>query len=296
MKKCLNLFTCLLIGLLTACSSESSSVQSASVQPQTASNFGEITVISRESGSGTRDAFTELTGILEKDAEGNKSDKTTIEAIIMDGTQAVMTQVSQDINAIGYISLGSLNESVKAVKVEGVEATAENVKSGSYILQRPFNIATKSELSGEAADFVNYIMSEEGQSLIYENGYIAVQEGEPFESTMPSGKISVVGSSSVSPVMEKLIEAYNAVNPNLTIELQTLDSTAGINAAMEGVCDIGMASRDLKDDEKETLVQTTIAKDGIAVIVNKENSRDNLTMAQIKSIFTGESTDWSQIN
>ena len=251
-----------------------------------------ISVITREEGSGTRDAFVELTGVLTKDEDGNKTDGTTKEAITLSSTQGVMSNVAGDPMAIGYISLGSLNDTVKAVKVDGVEATSENVKNGSYTLSRPFNIATKETLSEAAQDFVNYIMSYEGQALITSKGYIAVQEGEAFVSSLVSGKVVIKGSSSVSPVMEKLIESYADYNPNVTIELQTSDSSSGVNDAKEGVCDIGMASRVLKDSEKEVLVETTIAMDGIAVIVNIENPVDALSMDEIRQIFIGEMTEF----
>lgn len=252
-----------------------------------------ITVVTREEGSGTRDAFVELTGVLVKDDAGNKTDNTSKEAVVIDGTQAVISNVAGNPYAIGYISLGSMNDTVKAVKVNGVEATAANVKSASYELARPFNIATKSDLSEVAKDFVDFILSADGQKVVEDNGYVAVSENAAYSGSKPSGKVTVAGSSSVSPVMEKLKEAYEAINTNATVEIQTTDSSAGMTAAKEGTCDIGMASRELKSSESEVLTSTKIAMDGIAVIVNKDNTTDALTTEQIKNIFTGEAATWS---
>lgn len=254
-----------------------------------------ITVVSREEGSGTRDAFIELTGVQTKDDNGNKTDNTTDEAIIIDGTQAVMSNIVGNEYAIGYISLGSLNDTVKAVKVGGVTPSAEAIKDGSYVLSRPFNIATKDTLSDVAQDFVDFILSTDGQQVVADAGCVSLDGGSAYAGSKPSGKIVVAGSSSVSPVMEKLKEAYLAVNTNATIEIQTNDSSSGINAAEEGTCDIGMASRALKDSEKETLTETMIAMDGIAVIVHKDNPTDDLTKEQIAKIFTGEAAAWDEI-
>ena len=253
-----------------------------------------ISVVTREEGSGTRDAFTELTGVLVKDGD-NKTDNTTTSAVTINSTGAVITNVKDNEAAIGYISLGSLNDTVKALKIGGVEATADNVKSGDYAVSRPFNIAYKSELSDVAQDFVDYIMSSDGQKIVSDNGYVTVSENAAYSGKKPSGKISVAGSSSVSPVMEKLAEAYQKVNTNAKVEIQTSDSSAGMQSAMGGTCDIGMASRDLKDEEKSALKAETIAKDGIAVIVNNANTCDDLTLDQVKSIYTGETTVWSDI-
>lgn len=259
------------------------------------SSLGEITVISREDGSGTRGAFVELTGVEEKDADGNKVDRTTEEAVIANSTDVVLTQVSGNNSAIGYISLGSLNDTVKALKVDGAEASVENIKSGSYTVARPFNIAVKEGLSAQAQDFIDFIMSTEGQNVVKENKYIPSDNTESYSGSA-SGKIVVAGSSSVTPVMEKLAEAYKALNPDVVIEVQQSDSTSGMKAAMEGTCDIGMASRDLKDSELEAgLIPTAIAMDGIAVIVNNANPADSVTKDQIKGIFTGEITDWSEV-
>lgn len=253
-----------------------------------------IAVVTREEGSGTRDAFTELTGVLVKDGD-KKTDNTTSSAVTINSTEAVITNVKDNDSAIGYISLGSLNDTVKALKVGSVEATAENVKSGDYVISRPFNIAYKGELSEVAQDFVDYILSSDGQKVVADEGYVAVTENAAYNGKKPEGKISVAGSSSVSPVMEKLAEAYQKVNTNAKVEIQTSDSSAGMQAAMEGTCDIGMASRELKDKEASELKATTIAKDGIAIIVNKANSCEDLTVDQIKSIYTGETTVWSDV-
>lgn len=256
----------------------------------------DITIVSREDGSGTRGAFIELFGIEEKNGD-EKIDMTTQEAQITNNTSVMMTTVAGDEYSIGYISLGSLDDSVKAVKIDGAEATAENVKSGGYKVSRPFNIATKEDADNEAAqDFVNFIMSEEGQKVVEDNHYIAVDDVKPFEGTSPSGKVVVGGSSSISPVMEKLIEAYKAVNPNVEIELQTTDSTTGMTSVIDGSYDIGMASRELKDTElSEGLKATVIATDGIAVIVNKNSTVDELSSEQVKSIYTGEALTWDEV-
>lgn len=253
---------------------------------------GLISVVSREDGSGTRGAFIELFGIEEKDADGNKIDHTTTEATIANSTEIVLSNVAGDPNAIGYVSLGSLNDSVKALKINDVEATVDNIKNGSYEISRPFNIATNGTPSEVTQDFINFILSADGQAVVEEKGYIqAVDAPEAFESTQAEGKIVIAGSSSVSPVMEKLIEAYKAVNANAEIELQTSDSTTGLQAAMDGTADIGMASRELKDSEA-SLSATVIAIDGIAVIVNNENTVDSMTTDEVKAIFTGETTTW----
>lgn len=254
-----------------------------------------ITVVSREDGSGTRGAFIELFGIEEKDASGNKKDKTTEEAIIANKTDVMLQNVAGDENAIGYVSLGSLNSSVKAVKIDDVEATVANVKNGTYKISRPFNIATKDGISETAQDFIDFILSKEGQEVV-SNGYIPVDDSaQPYSGTKPAGKVVVGGSSSVTPIMEKLKEAYTAVNPSAEIEIQMSDSTSGMTGAMEGTYDIGMASRDLKDSEKAQLTDTAIALDGIAVIVSKDNSVSSLTSEQVKDIFTGAVEKWSDV-
>lgn len=291
------LFGVLAVSAFAGCGGAGSSSNGSSDTGSDAAKFDAsktISVVTREEGSGTRDAFTELTGVLVKDGD-NKTDNTTTSAVTINSTEAVITNVKDNEAAIGYISLGSLNDTVKALKIGGVEATADNVKSGDYAVSRPFNIAYKGELSDVAQDFVDYIMSADGQKIVSDNGYVTVSENAAYSGKKPSGKISVAGSSSVSPVMEKLAEAYQKVNTNAKVEIQTSDSSAGMQSAMGGTCDIGMASRDLKDEEKSALKVETIAKDGIAVIVNNANTCDDLTLDQVKSIYTGETTVWSDI-
>ena len=247
-----------------------------------------ISVMSREEGSGTRGAFIELFGVEQKNSSGKKVDYTTEEAAITNSTSVMLTSVAGDIYSIGYVSLGSLNDSVKALKIEGVDATVSNIKNKSYKISRPFNIAVKEKLSAPAQDFVNFIMSSEGQKIVEKNKYIAV-ESKSFTSNKASGKVVVAGSSSVSPVMEKLIEAYKSVNPNARIELQTSDSTTGVTNAANGTCDIGMASRGLKETEKaKGLKEITIAIDGIAVVVNKANPLVNAKIEIVRDIYMGK--------
>ena len=254
----------------------------------------EITLVSREAGSGTRGAFVELTGVEVKDADGKKVDMTSEDAVIQNGTAQVITTVEGDENAIGYISLGSLGDTVKAVTVNGVEATPANVKNATYTVARPFNIAVKEGLSDTAKDFIAWILSEEGQKIVLANHYVEL-EPAAYTAAPVAGKIVIGGSSSVGPLMEKLAEAYKAINADVEIEVQISDSTTGMKGAADGTFDIGMASRELKDSEKETLTPTVIAMDGIAVIVNKANPVTNLETEQIRQIFTGEVTDWDQV-
>jgi phosphate transport system substrate-binding protein len=285
------------MGTMVACgSSGSASNDSKTGSVGSSSKSQTITVVSREDGSGTRGAFIELFGIEEKDASGKKVDNTTDDATITNSTEVMMTTVAGDEAAIGYTSLGALNSSIKALKVDGAEATAANVKSGTYKISRPFNIATKGTVSEVTQDFINYILSEDGQKIVESNGYISQGNSGAFTSNGASGKIVVAGSSSVTPVMEKLLEAYQKVNTGAKIELQESDSTTGMTAAIDGTCDIGMASRELKDSEKSAgLTNQVIALDGIAVIVNNKNSASNITSEQVKAIFTGETTDWSNV-
>lgn len=255
----------------------------------------DITVVSREDGSGTRGAFIELFGIEQKDENGNKVDHTTEDANITNSTEVMMSTVAGNEYAIGYVSLGSLGDSVKAVKIDGAEATEENIKAGTYKVSRPFNIATKDEISDIAQDFINFILSEEGQKVVAENGYISLDDVKPYESNGATGKVVVAGSSSVTPVMEKLKEAYQKVNSGAEIEINQSDSTTGMTSAMSGICDIGMASRELKDEEAQELTSIVIATDGIAVIVNNDSPVEELTSDQVKAIFTGETVAWDEI-
>lgn len=300
------LITGIMAVAMTACGSSNSGTDNSGSTDGTAKtessadadsdwdNTRDITVVSREDGSGTRGAFVELFGI-EEEVNGEKVDMTTEEANITNSTSVMMSTVAQDEYAIGYISLGSLDDSVKAVKVDGSEATAENIKNGSYKISRPFNIATKEDLSDAAQDFEDFILSTEGQKVVEDNKYIPLDDVSDYKSNGASGKVVVAGSSSVSPVMEKLKEAYQAVNSDVEVEIQTSDSTTGMQNAIDGVCDIGMASRELKDSEKEAgLTPTVIAMDGIAVVVNNDNPTDELSSDQIKSIFTGDVLTWDE--
>lgn len=256
----------------------------------------DITIVSREDGSGTRGAFVELFGI-QQEVDGEKVDMTTVDAQVTNNTSVMLTTVAGDEYAIGYVSLGSLDDSVKALKIDGAEATEENIKDGSYKVSRPFNIAVKEGTDNEVVnDFISFIMSEEGQKVVADNGYIPVEETKAYEGTKPSGEAVVGGSSSIAPVMEKLIEAYKAVNPNAKIELQSSDSTTGMTSTLEGSYDIGMASRELKEEEVgQGLQATVIATDGIAVIANNDNPTEELSSEQVKSIYTGEVYTWDEV-
>ena len=256
----------------------------------------DVTIVSREDGSGTRGAFIELFGIEEKQDDGTKVDMTTTDAQITNNTSVMLTTVADNEYALGYVSLGSLNDSVKALKIDGAEATAENIENGSYKVSRPFNIAVKKDLNNKVAkDFMSFIMSTEGQKVVADEKYIAVADVKDYAGTKPSGSCVVGGSSSVSPLMEKLIEAYKAVNPNASIELQTSDSTTGMTSTIEGSYDIGMASRELKEEEAAELEPTVIATDGIAVVVNNANPLDELSADQVKDIYMGNVSTWDEI-
>lgn len=305
MKKtvCLLLAGLMTIGALTGCGSSADNKKDDSAKTETTGEkksdgfdtSSDITVVSREDGSGTRGAFIELFGVQQEE-NGEKVDMTTEEAVIANSTAVMMTTVAGDDYAIGYASLGSLDDTTKALKVDGVEPSVDTIKDGSYKISRPFNIVTKDNVSDVAQDFINYIMSEDGQKIISANKYIEVANSGAFTSTNPKGKIVVAGSSSVTPVMEKLIEAYKAINTNADIELQESDSTTGITSTSDGTCDIGMASRELKDTETSLgLKATVIAMDGIAVIVNNNNPADDYTVDQVKNIFTGSAAKWEDV-
>lgn len=253
-----------------------------------------IVVISRESGSGTRGAFVELFGVEKKDAQGRKVDMTTLDADITNSTQVCLSSVAGNVSAIGYVSLGALNASVKALKIDGAVASAANVKNGSYKISRPFNVVTKEGASDAAREFLRFVMSDAGQAVVEKNGYISVGAQGAYEKRVTKGKVSVAGSSSVFPVMEKLQEAFASVNPGVTVEVSQSDSTVGIMSAAQGVCDIGMASRDLKAEESGVSA-TAIAIDGIAVIVNNARAVDGLSKAQVRDIFCGDITKWSAL-
>ncbi|MDO5026333.1 MAG: substrate-binding domain-containing protein [Tissierellia bacterium] len=297
--------------VLTACGSnnddqteetnEEVSTEQAATDNQEATSEGEssmgaISLVSREDGSGTRGAFTELVGLIEETEDGEE-DMTSLDSNVQNTTNGVMTIVAQDQGAIGYISLGSLNDTVKAVKVDGVEATEENVESGDYALYRPFNLAYKEDsLSEIGEDFLKFIKSPDGQAIVEENGYVKIPAEDEYEASSLSGDLKIAGSTSVSPLMEKMIEAYNELNPDVNIEMQSIGSTEGINTTLDGASEIAMASRALKEEELEQLTGLVIANDGIAVIVNKENPIDDLTLDQVRSMFTGEITDWGELN
>lgn len=279
----------MLAGALTGCGGSGEATEDSAAG-------GAITVVSREDGSGTRGAFIELFGIEEKNDAGEKVDMTTDMAEITNSTAVMMTTVAGNTAAIGYVSLGSLDDSVKVLEIDGVEATVDNIKNGTYSVARPFNIATGAEVSEAAQDFINFIMSAEGQAVVEENGYISQGNTGAYEPTGATGEVIVAGSSSIIPVMEKLKEAYEAVNANVSIQVQQSDSTTGMTSTMEGMCDIGMASRELKDSELEAgLNPTVIAMDGIAVVVNHANTVNGLASAQVKDIFTGAVTDWAEV-
>ena len=283
-------------GLAVGCGSADSGSSDDKSSKGDWDSSNDITIVSREDGSGTRGAFVELFGI-QQEVDGEKVDMTTVDAQVTNNTSVMLTTVAGDEYAIGYVSLGSLDESVKALKIDGAEATEENIENGSYKVSRPFNIAVKEGADNEVAnDFITYIMSTEGQKIVADNGYIPVADTKAYDGTKPSGSAVVGGSSSVSPVMEKLIEAYKSVNPNAKIELQTSDSTTGMTSTLEGSYDIGMASRELKEEEVgQGLKATVIATDGIAVIVNNDNPTEELSSDQVKSIYTGETYTWDEV-
>lgn len=283
---------------------------------------GYIGVVSREDGSGTRGAFVEIVGVVDED----DNDMTTLDAVIQNSTNGVMQTVAGDVQAIGYISLGSLGDAVKGLAVDGVEVTSENVTNGSYPIARPFNVAWSkdTELSDVATDFLDFVYSAQGQTIVEEEGYVQVtrsageeaeevtqEETTEAESTeesseetveLPSyeaagleGTIEVVGSTSVSPIMEKLAEAYSELNEGVTINITSNGSSAGMEAAMNGTAELGMASRDLTDDEKGALNYDAVAIDGIAVIVHTENPLSDISLEHVKQIFLGEVTEWEEI-
>lgn len=256
----------------------------------------DITVVSREDGSGTRGAFIELVG-LEEEKDGEKKDLTTDEAVVQNSTNGVMQTVSQDPSAIGYVSLGSVNDNVKKVKVDGAEATEENIESGAYTLQRPFNLAFKEDkLDDLAKDFLAFVLSKDAQDIVEKEGYIKV-EAKDYKGKKIKGDLTIAGSTSVTPLMEKLVEKYKDVNPDANIEIQSTGSSSGIESTISDVSQIAMASRELKDDEKDKLQVEVLAKDGIAVIVNKEDSKINdLTKEQLKEIFSGKVKNTSNLN
>lgn len=297
-KKSSKLVLTLGLGLfLAACGNSSTDATESDTSEGNFDAAQTIHVISREDGSGTRGAFTEITKVLEKNAEGNEEDKTYMEATIQNSTDGVMTSVMSDTTSIGYISLGSLNDKIKAVEIEGVQPTANTIKDGSYAIARPFNVAYKDQLNKNAQDFWDFMFSQQGQEIVVKEGYVESDDKAPVY-TAPNtikGKISVVGSTSVTSVMEILAEEYQALNPDVTIDITSNGSSAGVAAAIDGTADIGMASRELKEEEKTDLTVEVLAMDGIAVIVNNENPIDELTMEQVKDVFTGKLTSWEDL-
>jgi phosphate transport system substrate-binding protein len=263
---------------------------------KTESGTGQINVVSREEGSGTRGAFVELFDLKGKNSKGDTVDMTTSSAIVTNSTSVTLTTVAGDKSAIGYASLGALNDSVKVLNIDGQKASVETIKDGSYKISRPFNIVTKSEISKSAKDFMTYILSSDGQKIVKDNGYIPLEQKEPYQTSVITGKVVVSGSSSVTPVMEKLKEAYGKVNPGVKVDIQQSDSSTGITDTIDGTSDIGMASRELEEAEKAKGVSSTvIAMDGIALVVNKANEVENLTSQQVKDIFSGKITDWKDL-
>lgn len=281
------------VGILAACDSEVAN-EGTATDSEVA---GEIIVVSREDGSGTRGAFTEITGVMAEDENGEETDQTYLEAVIQNGTEGVLSTVSGDSNSIGYVSLGSLNDTVRGLPIDGVEPTNETVQDGSFPISRNFNIAWGGDLSEVTQDFIDYILSAEGQAIAVEEGYVEYVTGaEAYAGDgSQTGNISVVGSTSVTPLMEVLAEEYSKLNEGVQIDITSNGSSAGMTAAMDGTADIGMASRDLKEEEEAELESTPIAVDGIAVIVNKSNNTESLTLEQVRQIFTGEITEWEEV-
>lgn len=256
----------------------------------------EITVLSREDGSGTRSAFVELFGVKREDESGKSYDATTPEAIITNNTSVMISTVAQDKYAIGYISLGALGGSVKALAIDGVQPTTANIESGLYPVLRPFNIVTKDVPSAAAQDFIGFILSADGQRVVADTGYISNADAPAYSPGGLSGAITVAGSSSVSPVMEKLKEAYIALNPAVSIEIQQSDSTTGVTNTVEGICDIGMVSRELRDSERAAgIIDTVIARDGLVVIVGNDNPLAELSGETVRAVFSGDIIRWGDV-
>lgn len=285
-------FGCTLAAAMMAGLSGCSNAQAADEQ-STSKSASTVSVLSRESGSGTRSAFLELFG-LEQDGK----DLVKPDAEVTNSTAVMMTTVGQNPNAVGYISLGSLNDSVKAVSIDGVAPSVETIRDGSYSISRPFLIVQKEDAANALADdFTTYILSSDGQSVVEEAGYVPLQTNETYTPAAIDGSITVGGSSSVTPVMEKLAEAYQNENPDAEVVVMQTDSSTGASSTIEGVYDVGMLSRELKDEEKESgLKSTVIANDGIVLIVNPANSVSDLTREQVAQLYKGEITNWSDLN
>lgn len=251
----------------------------------------DINVISREAGSGTRDAFTQLTGIKE-----NGSDNTAVTSEITSSTFVVIKSVAGDKNAIGYVSLGTLAGDIKALKINGTAPSAENIENGTYPLVRTFNIVDRGDLTAEAQDFVDFVMSAEGREIIEKEGYVAAGEAdspEKSEKDSRKGRIVIAGSTSVAPLMDVLADKYMKYHPKVKIEIQQTGSGAGITSVLAGACDIGISSRELTEEEMAKGARASaIARDGIVVIVNQENETEDMTIDEIRDIFTGRRTVW----
>ena len=256
------------------------------------SSGNSIHVVTREEGSGTRGAFVDLFGVV---LDG--VDLIWDRAEVSNSTSVMITTIAGNVNAIGYISMGSLSDSVKALKINGVEATTDNVRAGTYEISRPFNMVYLDGLNELGGDFLEFILSDNGQKVVDESGYIGNFSGDEYTNSGVSGNLVVAGSSSVTPVVEALKEAYIEINPDANIEIQQSDSSAGVTAVLDGIADIGMVSREVRDSELEKglLGPIVIALDGIAVIVNNDNPVDNATREQISGVYKGEITDWNLI-
>ncbi|WP_071026340.1 substrate-binding domain-containing protein [Peptoniphilus raoultii] len=277
-----------------AAANEGTNTTAEETTETTGTELGKINVITREPGSGTRGAFTEITGIFEK-KDGTEVDNTSQEAAVQNSTNAVLTTVANDAASIGYISLGSLNDTVKALKVEGAEATAENIKSGDYKIARPFNVCYKEDIDEKTKDLLVFIESDEGQKIVEAEKYIPEEGKGDYEPIDNDAHITIAGSTSVTPLMEKIVEAYQKLNPKFVADIQATGSTAGVQSAIEGSAQLGMASRELKDEEAAQVKNDVIARDGIAVIVNKENPQEDMTLEQIKNVFVGSIADWTEL-
>ena len=278
--------------LLAACGSDDAATDNGSA----AGDFDvatDIHVITREDGSGTRGAFSEIANIVDE----NGDDAITQSATVQNGTSAVMQGVAGDVYAIGYISLGSLDNSVKAVNVNGIEATPENIMSGDYEVARNFNVAYGGELSEVAQDFWDFMFSAQAQELVAEEGYVSVDtEATEYEAKALAGDITIVGSTSVQPIMERMAQAYREYNPDVVIDITAPGSGAGVTAAIDGTADIGMASRELSDEEQAQLSETAaIAVDGIAVILHLDNITEDLSLEDISGIYSGDITTWDAV-
>ena len=248
-----------------------------------------IAVFTREDGSGTRSAFIEITGV---------GDDMYIEAVVQNETAQILTSVETNDSGIGYVSVGSLSDSVKALEIDGVIPSNETIMDGSYSLQRPFLVVVTDEKKNDplVQDFLDFMLSIEGQELAANRTTQAVDNPSAYSPSGLSGTLKVGGSTSVEPLMQQMREAYIAHNPGVEIEISGGGSGTGINEATEGILDLGMSSRELRDNEKELLTDIAIALDGVAVIVNAANPLTGLTLDQVREIYVGEIIRWNQIS